>query len=60
MAVKDSLNGIAWNEWPKELKTREEKSLEKAREELKEEISFYAFLQFWFYRQWRKDVYKRQ
>ena len=24
MAVKDSLNGIAWNEWPKELKTREE------------------------------------
>ena len=46
MAVKDSLNGIAWNEWPKELKTREEKSLEKAREELKEEISFYAFLQF--------------
>ena len=54
MAVKDSLNGIAWNEWPKELKTREEKSLEKAREELKEEISFYAFLQFWFYRQWRQ------
>ena len=52
MAVKDSLKGIAWNEWPEELKTREEKALKKAGEELKEEIGFYAFLQFWFYRQW--------
>lgn len=54
MAVKDSQKGVAWNEWPQELKTREEKALEKARKELKEEISFYAFLQFWFYRQWKQ------
>ena len=52
MAVKDSLEGISWNEWPEELKTRKPEALAKARQVLREDISFYAFQQFWFYRQW--------
>ena len=52
MAIKDSLEGISWNQWPEDLKTRKPEALAKAREELKEDISFYAFQQFWFYRQW--------
>ena len=51
MAVKDSLKGISWNEWPEELKTRKPEALAKARQVLREDISFYAFQQFWFYRQ---------
>ena len=54
MAVKDSLEGISWNQWPEDLKTRKPEALAKAREELKEDISFYAFQQFWFYRQWSR------
>ena len=54
MAVKDSLEGIAWNEWPEDLKTRKPEALEVAGKELKEDISFYAFQQFWFYRQWSR------
>ena len=54
MAIKDSLEGIAWNEWPEDLKIRKPEALAKARKELKEDISFYAFLQFWFYRQWKQ------
>ena len=54
MAIKDSLEGISWNQWPEDLKTRKPEALAKAREELKEDISFYAFQQFWFYRQWSR------
>ena len=54
MAIKDSLEGISWNQWPEDLKTRKPEALAKAREELKEDISFYAFQQFWFYRQWNR------
>ena len=54
MAVKDSLEGISWNQWSEDLKTRKPETLAKAREELKEDISFYAFQQFWFYRQWNR------
>ena len=32
MAIKDSLNGISWIEWPKELKNREKDALAEARE----------------------------
>ena len=46
MAIKDSKDGISWNEWEDALKNREETALEKAREELAEEIDFYKFQQY--------------
>ena len=54
MAVKDSWREFPGIEWPEDLKTRKPEALAKAREELKEDISFYAFQQFWFYRQWSR------
>ena len=52
MAIKNKHNGISWHQWPNALKNRESKALKKASEELAEEVSFYDFLQFVFYKQW--------
>jgi 4-alpha-glucanotransferase len=54
MAVKDSQGGKGWNEWPKGLKLRQVRALKAAEKELKEEILFYAFLQYFFSVQWTK------
>ena len=43
MAIKDSLNGISWIEWPTELKNREKDALAEAREKLTKEVGFYCF-----------------
>ena len=52
MAVKDSLSGISWSEWPEDIKTRKATALNKYREELKEQVLFYKFQQFLFKKQW--------
>lgn len=54
VAVKNEQGSIGWNEWPKELKNREPKAMEAAKARLAEEIRFYRFQQFWFYRQWNR------
>lgn len=54
MAVKDSLGGISWSQWPEDIKTRKEAALKKCRKELKEQILFYEFQQFLFHRQWMR------
>lgn len=48
MAIKDSLNGISWIEWPAELKNREKAALAEEREKLAKEVRFYCFQQFCF------------
>ena len=53
-AIKDSLGGIPWTEWPEELRLRDKKSLEEKREELRGDIAFKYFLQFEFFSQWEK------
>ena len=52
MAIKASQGMKAWSEWPEELRLREDAALEKAREELRQDVEFYIFVQFLFYRQW--------
>ena len=52
MAIKDSLNGISWIEWPAELKNREKAALAEEREKLAKEVRFYCFQQFCFFKQW--------
>lgn len=52
MAIKESQNGKSWIEWPKDLRDREPEAIERCRRELGEEIGFYQYLQFWFFRQW--------
>jgi 4-alpha-glucanotransferase len=43
----------SWNRWPRELAHREPAALERAREELADDIQIRAALQFAFYEQWR-------
>lgn len=43
----------SWNEWPRQLAHRELAALQKARDELADDIQIRAALQFAFYEQWR-------
>lgn len=51
-ALKDSHGGIAWNEWEPSLVRRTPAALERARDELREEVEAHMFYQFLFFRQW--------
>ena len=52
MALKDRFCGKPWYQWDKALKFRDSKAIETARQELKEEIRFFCFVQYLFYKQW--------
>ena len=54
MAIKNSCNGKPWYLWKDGLKKRRSQSLKKVREELKDEINFYLFLQYEFMDEWLK------
>lgn len=54
MALKDAHNGVSWSQWEPELKKREKDALERAKQELAEEINFWKMLQYLFYRQWSR------
>ena len=48
MAIKDNQNLVAWTEWTEKLRLRDEETLNKYREKLKDEIEFYYFIQYSF------------
>ena len=52
MALKGSNNGQPWYQWEACLKFRDPEAIWKARQELKEEIRFYCFVQYLFFTQW--------
>ncbi len=52
MALKDKNGGKPWYQWEAPLKHREPEAIWQARQMLKEEIRFYSFVQYLFYRQW--------
>lgn len=52
MALKDANGGKPWNEWEDDLRLAKPHAVAKAREDLKNEIGFYVFLQFEFFKQW--------
>jgi len=52
MALKDRFGGKPWYQWEKALKFRDTEAIEAARQELKEEIRFFCFVQYLFYKQW--------
>ncbi len=52
MALKNEHNGEPWTVWEDDLRYRDGQTLRQKQEELKEEICFYEFLQFEFYREW--------
>ena len=54
MALKTQKNGKPWYEWEESLKRREPAAIWQARQELKEEIRFYTFVQYLFHCQWEQ------
>ena len=52
MALKDRFGGKPWYQWDDQLKFRDPDAIAAAREELKEEIRFFCFVQYLFYKQW--------
>ena len=54
MALKGRYEMQSWIHWPEAVARREPAALERAREELREEISCIAFGQYLFYAQWAR------
>ena len=53
MAVKSHFGMMSWTEWPEEgIRLHRPEAVAEYREKLKDEVNFYIFLQFLFYRQW--------
>lgn len=52
MALKIKNNNAPWHEWGEELRLRERKAIALAKLECKDEIKFWEFLQYMFYRQY--------
>ncbi len=52
VAIKADQEGKSWLDWPEDLRTRKKDALAKAEKEFKDEIDFYAFIQFKFDEQW--------
>jgi len=51
-ALKDAHGGIAWNEWEPALVRRTPAAIDRAREQLREQVEAQMFYQFLFFRQW--------
>ena len=52
MALKGKYQGKAWYEWDEGLKFREPQAVADAFVELSEDVQFYCFVQFLFFKQW--------
>ena len=52
MTLKDKFQGLPWYRWEEPLKHREPEALWQVRQSLREELDFYKFIQYQFYRQW--------
>ncbi len=53
-AIKRKHGGVAWMDWPVPLRDRNPQALKEAEQSLEEDIAYYAFGQFLFFRQWDK------
>jgi len=52
MAIKKQFNLVSWHEWDEDIKLRKKETVEYYKEKLKEEIEYWVFLQFLFFKQW--------
>ena len=52
MALKDRFGGAPWYQWEAPFKRRDPDTLWNIRQQLKDEIRFYSFVQYLFFRQW--------
>lgn len=52
MAIKVQLGNISMLKWPDEIRKRDKDTLEKYRAELADDINFWVFVQYLFFKQW--------
>ncbi len=52
MAVKNSLNGISFAKWDDDIRLRKKAALAQYHKRFADEIGFYKFIQYEFYKQW--------
>ncbi len=54
MALKEANDYKSWQKWPKDIRRRDEKVLKKKRLKYKDEIGFWGFVQYLFFKQWHE------
>lgn len=54
MAIKASFNHVSWQEWDEDIRTRQPDAVAKYESELSDEIAFWKFVQYEFFKQWNK------
>ena len=54
MSFKARYGMVSWLEWPEEFRRRDGAALDRARWEMADEISFWCFTQYLFFKQWDK------
>lgn len=54
MALKRKFGLLPWYQWPSAAMRREPSAMLRYREELRDDIAFYAFIQYLFYGQWER------
>ena len=54
MALKDKYNGAVWSEWNEDIRFRKPEAVNTVSLELADDIRFYEFLQYEFFKQWNK------
>ena len=52
ISLKNHFNGLPWNEWEDDIRTRKEDAINKYKAELANEIEYHNFIQFLFFTQW--------
>ena len=52
LALKDKFDGKSWVEWEPSLKLRDDKAIQIAKKELKNEIESHIFRQYYFFKHW--------
>jgi 4-alpha-glucanotransferase len=51
-SIRQTLDGLPWNKWPDELKSRTTSAMVRAQSELADDITEHKFYQFLFFAQW--------
>ena len=54
MALKEKFEGASWETWEDKYRLRDAKTIKKAKDELKDSIDYFKFVQFEFHKQWKK------
>ncbi len=52
LSLKRKYGMLPWTQWPKPAARRDPAAIARYREELREDVSYYAFVQYLFYEQW--------